>query len=312
MLNKIIISALLLMCVSLHAQVLPVEADEKVKIAKVEFGSGSIYDFEDVDHSGFYAAIKLMESLKYGEASRSFYEYYEKYPDVDQNSSKALFYAGECAYRNNEFSRAKRIFIELVDKEFKNENANHYLPQQKPSHVVKNEACTYLAKLFIADKDFTTALKYIELHQKIYTKQSFCGNCSAYDEFNSELLYADCMIGLGRKEEASQLLLQYLFNPIGFTDFSAAADRMVPLLQEKYDRDYLRNELAKAIENVVLDKIYFKLKYLEVEYKLMLNWKKNKHSFNDHQTGKISDQEFINIFKESFKENHTYKLIMQD
>jgi tetratricopeptide (TPR) repeat protein len=278
-----------------------------------EFGSGVKYVFKYTDDYSLYdEGTRLMYLKRFGDASRVFYEFYKEYPDISELSGKAIYYSGECAYRNNEISRTKRIFRELVHAEFTNESESYYFPHQKPSNVVKHDACVILTKIFLNEKNYEQAIKFVELSKKVYTKSSWCGNCGASMELELNLLHAESLSGLNRKDEAIQVLDQYLFYPNIFSDNREAIVKLVALLKEKYGKENLQTNLLKGIDYAFFENKKIVINFLNKFYEIYLFDKAFVETQAMVYERTYSDDEIVASFKKNFKEHYTYKLIMEE
>lgn len=140
--------------------------------------------------------------------------------------------------------------------------------------IYKNEACKKLVEIYLEQKDFKNALKYVKL-TKEYPFQHFCGNAHAADEIQIATLYTKCYIGLDNKEAALAHSLPQLFHN-GMASNAKLVELTVNFLKANYDKEKLITALDTAIEqsySVMVksngehwDKYY--IKYMDVEIQI--------------------------------------------
>jgi hypothetical protein len=100
----------------------------------------------------------------------------------------------------------------------------------------KNYACRYLTKIYVEEKKFEKALKYIELADKKYTVEQNCG--TGYLWYRSEIdgLYGLCYEGLGKYDSIIDLYLpQY-------------SDHADGILTRALKKIYSRSEINEYLE----------------------------------------------------------------
>jgi hypothetical protein len=117
----------------------------------------------------------------------------------------------------------------------------------EPYALYKNRACKNLAEIYLEQKDFDTALKYIKLTDK-YPYQHFCGNEYAANDIYIATLYTRGYYGLNKVEKALSYSLPYIFNN-QLASNSIIVELTVTILKEKYDNAKLISDFENCAKN---------------------------------------------------------------
>jgi hypothetical protein len=110
---------------------------------------------------------------------------------------------------------------------------------------LKNEACQYLCKIYIEEKNYGEALAYLVKADKKYKIQFNCGTGAMSYANNLNSLYVVCYAGLGFTDKLIDLYLHENF----YYD-----DQFIALLKKKYSRAELKRYLQLAVDNITFVK----------------------------------------------------------
>lgn len=113
----------------------------------------------------------------------------------------------------------------------------------EPYALYKNRACKSLASIYIKQKDYKKALKYIKLTKK-YPYQHFCGNEYAADDIYISNLYTICYAELNDIKTALKYALPHLFY-----NGLASNDSILKTIIETLKKNYSKEELLKELNN---------------------------------------------------------------
>jgi tetratricopeptide (TPR) repeat protein len=122
----------------------------------------------------------------------------------------------------------------------------------EPYALYKNRACKNLAEIYLKEKEFESALKYINLTKK-YPYQHFCGNEYASNDIYVATLYTKNYIGKGNIEKALEYSLPHAFNN-GLASNTEILDITINLIKSKYTKTEIQTELNKAINSIKIKK----------------------------------------------------------
>jgi hypothetical protein len=136
MLNKIIISALIVMSVSVNAQDLPPEAYLDGTVSKHDFTSGKVYNFRNIT-----------------EMNADAIEMYAK--------GRELYYAGK-------YKKASEYFVEFINSEIYGINIKWNGYPYNPYRVDKYNACQYLKDIYSRLGNYKRAYYYYNKGAKKY------------------------------------------------------------------------------------------------------------------------------------------------
>jgi len=133
----------------------------------------------------------------------------------------ATYYSLACAlWELGKLAEAEKMFLKIMDSKDPYYIGMYHHASDIPGDVTisssgygsytsnyKNYACRYLTKIYIEEKKFEHALKYIEWADKVYTVEQNCG--TGYRWYRSEIdgLYGLCYEGLERYDSIINMFL---------------------------------------------------------------------------------------------------------
>jgi len=120
----------------------------------------------------------------------------------------------------NRLAEAENMFVAIVESEDEFYTSSYYYSSDIPGDTTtniygygsfttnyKNEAAIYLTKIYLEQKQFDKALKYLEDAVNKYPVTYTCGTGSMWQREKYDFLYASCYLGLNRNKELLDLLL---------------------------------------------------------------------------------------------------------
>lgn len=200
----------------------------------------------------------LETSLEY------FEELIEEYPESElyfRAMNNAAAVSNQLGYEDEAIKYYKTI---LGSKAKDNEKGGvGFGIMAEPYALYKNRACKYLAEIYIARKEYTQAIKYIDLTET-YPYQHFCGNEYAANDIYIATLYTKSYRGLGDTKKALNYSLPQVFNS-GLANNRNLVELTVEILKEDFDLKAIKKELEKASKEYYTEKRK-KEKYEWIEY----------------------------------------------
>ena len=123
----------------------------------------------------------------------------------------------------------------------------------EPYANYKNRAAKVLANISIKERNFSDAIKYLDLTKK-YPYIHFCGNEYAADKIYISELYAKSYLGLNDKQKALKTLLPNIIEN-GLADNSCLVDLTCKTLLEDHKKEELRVKYEQAFKNYQIEKV---------------------------------------------------------
>jgi tetratricopeptide (TPR) repeat protein len=194
------------------------------------------------DELAFTKAFDLYDSGQYEKAVLAFSDFIERYPRSSLRG-RAHFNVA-CGYHELHYNaKAAAVFKEIL-REGYNENDENSL--MEPYTLYKHHSCRHLTEIYLEEKDFSEAERYMEMFDKEYPYQHFCGNeWSAYDHFKATL-YAQLYEGKGQHEKAVRYLLPYLFDDQLASNVYLVHE-LIRLLRAHYTPEEIQTELRRSL-----------------------------------------------------------------
>jgi hypothetical protein len=165
---------------------------------------------------------------------------------------KATFNIGYLYMMQGDDPAADRVFTQIVASEHfhdRDKGGRGSGIMQEPYALYKHDACECLAQISLRQSHFSNALKYIQLSEKKYPYQHFCGNEMAASRIYTAEMYAKAYCGLHDTAAALRVLLPYVFDN-GLASNELILNDVVKLLRVKYEKEELAARLDKAIDSV--------------------------------------------------------------
>jgi tetratricopeptide (TPR) repeat protein len=137
-------------------------------------------------------------------------------------------------------------FKQILEMPYNDKDPNNLM---EPYKLYKHNSCRQLAEIYLERKDYKLALHFINLFDKKYPYQHFCGNeWAAYDNYKATML-AMVYDGEGHYESAVDTLLPYIINN-GLASNENVIATLERILDNHYSKDELRNEFQKGLKNI--------------------------------------------------------------
>ncbi len=226
----------LIMMVWLGISLVPAIAQKNKKTKEVK---------ETKDEAAFQQASELFEGGLKVRALRSFQQFIVAYPKSPLKAS-AHYNIGYLYFTLYKYDSARITFHQILDQPYNERDANDIM---EPYKLYKHNTCRMLAEIALLQEDYPQAERYIEMFDKKFPYQHFCGNeWSAYDMYKAMML-AKVHKGMKKTDLAIQDLLPYVFDD-GLASNEAVVDELIDLVKQKYTSAQIKQELDKAIASV--------------------------------------------------------------
>ena len=187
-------------------------------------------------------------------------ENYKKYKDlINKEPDKKNYYGyytlAVTLWTMNKLEDAERLLLKIVHSKLKQYSSTHHLNSDIPGDTssnlygygsydfnFKNEACIYLARVYLEKKEFEKAYKYTVLADSTYKVYYNCGTGTA--NYNSELggLYSACYEGLKRYKDMFQIEMPYWYS---------YNSNLTEVIKNIYSRDEINKYLDTAESTLV-------------------------------------------------------------
>lgn len=180
-------------------------------------------------------------------AAEGFLNIRKKFPKSEL-VGRAHFNEALSYYRQHHYESAKKTFLEILDQPYNDRDPNNLM---EPYTLYKHLSSRYLAEIALGEKDYATAEKYIQVFDKKYPYQHFCGNeLAAYDMYKAVM---NAKIYRARKEvkKAMNLLLPHVFDS-SLASNDDVLEELASILEEHFTREQNKAEFSRALASLEL------------------------------------------------------------
>lgn len=193
----------------------------------------------------FEYAVDLFQNEKHQEAANSFKKFMADFPK-SRLKGRAHFNLALSFRALGDTARAKVTFHEILQMGYNEKDENSLM---EPYTLYKHHSCRMLALMALDEHDYTAAERYIEMFDKKFPYQHFCGNeWAAYDMFKAVLL-AKVYTGTNRFEKAVKTLVPYTFSD-ALASNEKVLEELEVIVRREYTKPEIKAELINAIESL--------------------------------------------------------------
>ena len=193
----------------------------------------------------FEYAVDLFQNAKHQEAADSFKKFMADFPK-SRLKGRAHFNLALSFRALGDTARAKATFHEILEMNYNEKDENSLM---EPYTLYKHHSCRMLALIALNEHDYTAAERYIEMFDKKFPYQHFCGNeWAAYNMFKAVML-ARVYTGTNRFEKALQALVPYTFSD-ALASNQEVLEELEVILRREYTKPEIKAELLNAIESL--------------------------------------------------------------
>ncbi|SHH60134.1 hypothetical protein SAMN04488109_4566 [Chryseolinea serpens] len=211
-------------------------------ITKLSAQPVEVAEDQTEDQLAFAKAFALYDSGAYEKAVLGFSDFMERFPRSPLRA-RAHFNVAYLYHELHYNAKAAAVFKEILNEGY-NENDENSL--MEPYTLYKHNSCRHLAEIYLDEKDFTQAETYMEMFDKEYPYQHFCGNeWAAYDHFKATM-YARLYEGKGQYARAVRNLVPYTFDN-GLASNAGLLHELVQILRAHYTTAEIQTELRRAL-----------------------------------------------------------------
>lgn len=201
------------------------------------------------DEAQFEKAYAFYENGDFRSAASEFRKFMVEYP-ASPLVARAHFNVGFISYRLNDYGTAKMILEEILTKPYNERDSNDIM---EPYMLYKHRTARLLAEIALQEKDYDAAEEYIEIFDKKYPYQHFCGNeWSAYHNYVA-VMRARVYEGTNQTQKALEILLPYIFDD-GLSSNENVLDQLIGLLSKNYSKESIREELTLSLASLEVTK----------------------------------------------------------
>lgn len=193
----------------------------------------------------FDKAIELHEDEELDSALIVFRQFRTQYPNSEL-SPRVHYNIGYILNEQGKKDEAKTILKEILESNYNEKDPGGRGLMGPQYALYKHFSCEQLADIYLDERNYVEAEKYVRLFDKKYPYEHFCGNeLTAYQIFKSRS-YAKVYDGQGKTDDAIKQLVPHVFNT-GLADNEELIEDLIVLLDKKYKTDEVKNELKKSI-----------------------------------------------------------------
>lgn len=271
---------LLMVCTTAFAQ----PAMPEKELDDIYF-SKNIYEVLTTDNN-FYLPYRQT-------AINSLENYIAKYP-ANPYKFVAMRYIGEIFEKLNQVDSSVLFYKQVLTMP---EEIDHY-------NWNRFTSAFQLTKIYLAKKDYSTALNYLEQASGPFFEKSTCGTVKLEDRQRINALYWDCYFGLGEYKQAVDRFARFMFNNYWGNDQK---------LYEAYVKVYSKEEMKKAFleaeHNIeIKDEQYGSHCYFNPVVKI---FDKEMKLYIGDEFEKLTEEERMQKCIEELRKSEMYKLATQ-
>jgi len=238
----------------LFPAIIQAQGDSTLNISSLD--TSSHFNFQNMNFEVYTSGMVLYTSEIMHYPSEEHYANIEKYPNLigtkpTKDNLIIYFNLARSLWEESRNEDAKQMFLEIESSKHKlyKKTIHHTsdVPGDTSSNVYgygsftsnyKHDASLYLAKIYIEERSYKAALKYINRSQKKYKTEHNCG--TGYNIYMSEIysLYGMTLAPLNKNKKIIKL-----FMPDCFTSTN---DFLINAIRHKYSSKKIYKQLTKA------------------------------------------------------------------
>jgi tetratricopeptide (TPR) repeat protein len=197
------------------------------------------------DQKLFEEAMELYQHQLPERSLYAFREFMLLYPSSPL-AARAHYNVALILRQLNDTTRAIATFIEILDKDEYNERDSNDL--MEPYTLYKHHSCRNLAEMSLEKKQYAQAARYIEMFDKKFPYQHFCGNeWAAYDMYR-DVMVARVLEGQHDIKKAIRILITSIPEN-GLASNQAVLKTLDGILSRNYSFEQLQAEFTQALNN---------------------------------------------------------------
>jgi tetratricopeptide (TPR) repeat protein len=197
----------------------------------------------------FDYAVDLLQNRKYQDAADSFAKFMSDFPDSPLKG-RAHFNLALSFKDMGDIARARATFLEILDMPYNERDDNSLM---EPYTLYKHHSCRMLAFMALDDHDYGEAERYINMFDKKFPYQHFCGNeWSAYNMFKAVML-ARVYFATNRSQKAIETLVPYTFSD-ALASNQSVLEELDTVVRHEFTTAQIKAEFTHALQSLQLKK----------------------------------------------------------
>jgi tetratricopeptide (TPR) repeat protein len=214
----------------------------------------------------FSKAAAYYEMEKYDSAFLLFAKIYTKGRGSKSLLAKAHYNLANIYLVLKDTVNAKKMFESILYEDYNEMDYGGFGSglMAEPYSLYKNNSCKVLANIYLAEKNYSKALKFVTLFDKEYPYRHFCGNEYSANEIYTAYMYAKCYVGLNDRNRAVSILLPHCLDN-GLASNNYLVELATKLIKDVYTSYEIKKEIDNSIKtlnkNVSKNKSYFDGEY---------------------------------------------------
>jgi len=245
------------------------------------------------DQVQFEKAIAYYEAGDLSSAASEFRKFMVEYPRSPL-MARAHYNVAYVSVILKDYGTAKMIFKEILTKPYNEQDSNDIM---EPYTLYKHHTCRQLAEIALEEKDYEAAEEYIQLFDKQYPYQHFCGNeWSAYDMYVA-VMRARLYDGTNQVKKALEVLLPYMFTQ-ALASNEEVLDELIMVLEKNFTKADLREEFTRSLATLTVKKTKKEMNATVMLYGVKVEVE--DYMYEEDKDGTLSPQEhYQNVVKEN-------------
>ncbi len=196
----------------------------------------------------FDTAVELYNDENIDSALVVFREFKAKYPKSEL-MPRVHYNIGYILKEQGQTDEAEKVFKDILESKYNDKDPGGHGLMGSQYALYKHYSSEHLADIYLNQKNYVEAEKYIILFDKKHPFKHFGGNeMAAYEIFKARS-YAKIYDGQGKVNQAIRELVPHIFYN-GLADNSVLIDDLIKLLDKDYQIDDIKNELKKSISTL--------------------------------------------------------------
>jgi tetratricopeptide (TPR) repeat protein len=226
-------------------------------------------------------------------AKNSLENYIAKYPE-NPYKFVAMRYLGQIFEKLNLVDSSVLLYKQLLTMP---EDIDHY-------NWNRFTSAFQLTKIYLAKKDYNTALNYLEQASGQFFEKSSCGTVKLEDRQRINALYWDCYFGLGDYKQAIDRFARFMFSSVWGNE-----QKLYDAYVKVYSKEEMKKEFLEAEHNIeIKSKQYGSHCHFNPVVKI---FDKEMILYIGDEFEKLTEQERMQQCIEELRKSKMYKLATQ-
>lgn len=196
----------------------------------------------------FEEGYRFFENEELDSALNRFNYIVENYSD-DESFGRSLYNTGAIYWKLNRLSDAKAVYEKILNGNLNETEDLGGNIMSDPYTNFKHRAATHLSDIFYEEKDYSNALKYLNLADTVYKYIHWEANASEEEEIFFAIKYANIYDYLNMKQKAISSLLPCVFFQFAGGESKEELYEKIEELFKKYKYTNVKENFDESLRN---------------------------------------------------------------